>query len=84
MANSYAAQMKKNSDVYETNVGFLKSAIAKRNKDQALSAVTEMGVAVTRYRQTGRLTDDDGNIPSVDEMRRMAMRKPTIAVAAAK
>ena len=84
MANSYAAQMKKNSDVYETNVGFLKSAIAKRNKDQALSAVTEMGVAVTEYRQTGRLTDDDGNIPSVDEMRRMAMRKPTIAVAAAK
>jgi hypothetical protein len=81
MANSYAKQMKQDSDIYEKNVLLLSKAIQSQNKDQALLAITEMGVAVTEYRQTGRLTDDDGNIPSVDDMRRMAMRKPTVAIA---
>lgn len=81
MANSYAKQMRQDSDVFEKNVLLLSKAIQSQNKDQALFAITEMGVAVAEYRQTGRLTDDDGNIPSVDEMRRMAMRKPTMAIA---
>lgn len=80
MANSYAMQMKQESNVYEQKVQLLKNAMAQQNKEIALQAVQDMGVAVTQYRQVGRLTDDDGNIPSVDEMRRMAMRKPTVAI----
>lgn len=81
MSNSYAKQMKGQSDIYEKNVSLLSKAIQSQNKDQAAQAILKMGVAVTEYRLSGRLTDDDGNIPSVDEMRRMAMRKPTVAIA---
>lgn len=78
MANSYAKQMKKDSDDFEKCTAILKKAIAKKNSEQALLAVTDMGTAVTDYRQTGRLSDDDGNIPSVDDLKRMAMRRPTM------
>jgi hypothetical protein len=81
MSNSYAKQMKGQSDIYEKNVSLLSKAIQSQNKDQAAQAILKMGVAVTEYRLSGRLADDDGNIPSVDEMRRMAMRKPTVAIA---
>jgi hypothetical protein len=80
MSNSYAQKMKQESGVYEKQVLILKQALAQQNKEVALQAVENMGVAITQYRQVGRLTDDDGNIPSVDEMRRMAMRKPTVSV----
>jgi hypothetical protein len=55
-------------------------AIQIRDPDQALSAIVDMGLAVADYRQQGRLSDDDGYIPSIDDMRRMAMRRPTVKV----
>jgi len=80
MANEYAKQMKTDAMKYEKSYKSLKKAIESQNGDLALAAVTDMGVAVADYRQVGRLKDDDGFIPSVDEMRRMAMRKPVVAI----
>jgi hypothetical protein len=79
MSNSYAKQMKGYALEYERLYKVLARAVQKRDANTALQAISDMGVAVADYRQTGRLKDDDGNIPSVDEMKRMAMRKPTLA-----
>lgn len=80
MSNSYAKVMKEDALKYEKSYRVFEQAIKKSDGDRALEAVTSMGVAIADYRQQGRLKDDDGFIPSVDEMRRMAMRKPTIQV----
>jgi hypothetical protein len=80
MNNSYAKIMKQDAMEYEKQYKLFEKAIGKRDKDTALSTVTNMAVAVADYRQQGRLRDDDGNIPSVDEIKRMTMRKPTIQV----
>lgn len=80
MANSYAKQMKQDAAAYEKAYKEFVKALGKQNSAALLTAVTDMAVAVASYRQTGGLRDDDGNIPSVDEMRRMAMRKPTVAL----
>lgn len=80
MSNSYAKLMKEDALQYEKSYRVLERAILKSDNDSALQAVTGMGVAIADYRQQGRLKDDDGNIPSVEEMRRMAMRKPTVSV----
>jgi hypothetical protein len=39
-----------------------------------------MNLALADYRKSGRLMDDIEEIPSVDDIRRMTMRKPTVAV----
>jgi hypothetical protein len=80
MNNNYAKIMKQDALEYEKQYKLFEKAIGKRDKDAALSTVTNMAVAVADYRQQGRLRDDDGNIPSVDEIKRMTMRKPTIPV----
>lgn len=80
MSNSYAKVMKEDALKYEKSYKVFAKAIQKTDADTALQAVTDMGVAIADYRQQGRLRDDDGNIPSVDDMRRMAMRKPTVVV----
>jgi hypothetical protein len=80
MNNSYAKIMKQDAMEYEKQYKLFEKAIGKRDKDTALSTVTNMAVAVADYRQQGRLRDDDGDIPSVDEIKRMTMRKPTIQV----
>jgi len=41
--------------------------------------VQEMGVAITDYRQAGRLKDDDGNVPDVAEIRRSTVQRTTQA-----
>ena len=79
MANSYAKSMKNDAKIFEQNYKDLQKAMKKRDKEASLKAVQEMGVAVADYRQSGRLTDADGNIPSVEEIRRSTMRRSTQA-----
>ena len=64
---------------FEKQYKLFEKAIKKKDKDGALSAVQEMGLSVVDYRQAGKLTDDDGNIPSVDEIKRSTMRRVTQA-----
>ena len=80
MANNYAKQMKQDALDYEKSYKVFAKALVKKDKEACLQAVSDMGVAIADYRQAGRLKDDDGYLPSVDEMRRMAMRRPTVAV----
>lgn len=79
MANSYAKAMKNDAKIFESNFKDLQKALKKKDKELALKSVQEMGVAVADYRQAGRLTDSDGNIPSVEEIRRSTMRRSTQA-----
>ena len=79
MANSYAKTMKKDAEIFEKQYKILQKAMKNKDKDTALAAVQEMGVAVADYRQAGRLKDDVGNIPSVDEIKRSTMRRTTQA-----
>lgn len=77
MNNAYAKIMKQDALQYEKAYQVFAKAVKQQNLDSAQQAVSEMGVAIADYRTQGRLSDDDGNIPSVDEMRRMAMRRQT-------
>lgn len=77
LSNSYARRMKEDAVQYESAYQAFGLAIRQRDGSAARQAVSDMGVAIADYRQQGRLSDADGNIPSVDEMRRMAMRKQT-------
>ena len=77
MSSSYAKNMKADALQYERAYKVFNKAVQQKNGDLALQALSDMGVAIADYRQMGRLSDDDGNIPSVDEMRRMAMRRQT-------
>ena len=79
MANSYAKTMKKDADIFEKQYKVLTAAIKQKDPDAALAAVQQMGIAVADYRQVGRLSDDAGNIPSVDEIKRSTMRRTTQA-----
>jgi hypothetical protein len=80
MSNSFAKLMKDDATKYENSYKVFIKAVSKKNTNDVLQAVSDMGVAVADYRQQGRLSDDDGNIPSIDDMRRMAMRRPTIGL----
>ena len=82
MSTGFAKQMRQDALDYQAAYKVFDQAVQQRDSATALMAVSQMGVAVADYRQTGRLKDDDGNIPSIDEMKRMAMRRPTVAVAA--
>jgi len=80
MSNAYAKIMKKDAEVFEQKTRELQQAVKKQDVDKALLALTEMNVALTDYRNAGRLTEDIEEIPSVDDLRRMAMRMPTVAI----
>lgn len=80
MSNSYAKSMKADATVFEQKTRELQKAVRDRSVDAALSALTAMNLALTDYRKSGRLMDDIDEIPSVDDIRRMTMRKPTVAV----
>lgn len=83
MTNSYAKQMKADALAYENAFRRLQKAVGNQNRDAAFLALTDMAEAINDYRQQGRLTnDEDGEFPSIDEMRRMAMRQPTIKIQA--
>jgi hypothetical protein len=78
MSADFAKQMKVDALQYEQAYKRFVKALEQRNTDALTTAITDMAVAVADYRQQGRLSDDDGNIPSVEEMRRMTMRRPTL------
>lgn len=80
LSNTYAKLMKQDAQLYETSYKQYVQACKKKDIDTLYSAVTNMGYAITDYRQQGRLSDDDGYIPSIDEMKRMTMRRPTVKV----
>jgi|NOAtaT_6_FD_contig_91_815882_length_1175_multi_3_in_0_out_0_1 hypothetical protein len=80
MSNAYAKSMKADAAVFEQKTRELQRAVRDRSVDAALSALTAMNLALTDYRKSGRLMDDIEEIPSVDDIRRMTMRKPTVAV----
>jgi len=80
MKNQYAVQMKRDAAEFEKSYHDLELAIRQQDRDRALDAISGMGVAIADYRQQGRLSDDDGYIPSIDEMKRMTMRNPTVKV----
>jgi hypothetical protein len=83
LKNSYAKQMKLYALEYERLYKVLRRAVQLKDASTALQAISDMALAVADYRQTGRLDglDDNygNNIPSVDEIKRMSMRKPTLA-----
>jgi len=79
MSNSHTKVMKNDALECEKQFKILQKALKKKDKDMALAAVQEMGVAIVDYRQAGRLKDDDGNIPDVAEIRRSTMRRTTQA-----
>jgi hypothetical protein len=74
----YAKNMKEEADKYEKKCKDLQKAIKKKDADKALVAITEMSAALAGYRTAGRLTADIQEIPSVDDIRRGAMRRPTL------
>jgi hypothetical protein len=80
LSNGFAKIMKDDATLYEKYYRELEIAIQKQNTNDTLQLVFNMNDAITDYRLQGRLSDDDGNIPSIDEMRRMAMRRPTMKV----
>jgi hypothetical protein len=80
MSTGFAKVMKDDAVQYEKSYKSFVSALSKKNTNDILQALSDMGVAITDYRQQGRLSDEDGNIPSIDDMRRMAMRRPTVGL----
>jgi hypothetical protein len=80
MSNAYAKSMKADAAVFEQKTRELQRAVRDRSVNAALSALTAMNLALADYRKCGRLMDDIAEIPSVDDIRRMTMRKPTVAV----
>jgi hypothetical protein len=81
MKSEYAKQMKADADRYEQAVVSFQAAVAVQDLSSVNQHFQSMVLALTDYAQQGRLNlDDDKDIPSIDEMRRMAMRRPTVAV----
>merc|ERR1719245_536771 len=76
MKNDYVTTMKDKANLYEEKTRELQKAAKVQNKDKAFVALNGMAEAITEYRVAGRLSDDDGNIPTVEDMRRSGMRRP--------
>jgi len=70
--------MKNEAETYEKKTRDFQKAVKKKDADKALNALTEMSTALTGYRTAGRLTADIEEIPSVEDLRRLAMRRPTM------
>lgn len=77
MKNDYVGVMKDKANLYEQKTRDLQKAVKAQNKEKAIIALNGVNEAIIEYRVAGRLSDSDGSIPSVDEMRRGTMRRPT-------
>ena len=64
----FAKKMRQDALEFEKAYKMFDKALARKDPPSALQAVSDMGVLVADYRQAGRLKDDDGNIPSIDEI----------------
>merc|ERR1712232_345146 len=78
MKNDYVPLMKEKADLFEQKTRDLQKAVKAQNKDKAMIALNGINEAITEYRVAGKLSDSDGNIPSVEDMRRGAMRRPVV------
>lgn len=78
MKNDYVSVMKDKANLFEQKTRDLQKAVKAQNKEKALVALNGINEAITEYRVAGRLSDADGNIPSVEDMRRGAMRRPVV------
>jgi len=78
MKNDYVPLMKEKANLFEQKTRDLQKAVKAQNKDKAMVALNGINEAITEYRVAGRLSDSDGNIPSVEDMRRGAMRRPVV------
>ena len=76
MKNDYVTAMKDKANLFELKTKDLQKAVKTQNKDKAMAALNGINEAVTDYRVAGRLNNSDGDIPSVEDMRRGAMRRP--------
>ena len=76
--SEFVKTMKTDIDKYEQQVQQLSKALAKHDKTMAQSAVNQLSQALADFRSAGKLTDDIEELPSVDEIRRMTMRRPTM------
>jgi len=79
--NEFVKSMKADIDQYEHQVQALQLALASNDRNRAQTAVNQLSQALADFRTAGRLTDDIEALPSVDEIRRMTMRKPTMKFA---
>uniref|UniRef100_A0A7S1VBW0 Uncharacterized protein n=1 Tax=Grammatophora oceanica TaxID=210454 RepID=A0A7S1VBW0_9STRA len=72
----YAQTMNADAKEFESNQKVLVKAIAKRNPELASKALEGMATALQDYRVVGGLTGPDGggDIPTVDDIRRAAIR----------
>lgn len=74
MKNDYVTTMKDKAVLYEKKTKDLQKAAALKDKDKAFAALNGIAEAISEYRVAGRLSDEDGNIPTVEDMRRASMR----------
>jgi len=84
MKNDYVTKMKDKATLYEEKTRDLQKAAKTQNKEKAFVALNGMAEAITEYRVAGRISDDDGNIPTVEDMRRSGMRRPVTSTLARK
>lgn len=74
MKNDYVTTMKDKANIYEQKTKDLQKAVKLQNKDKAMIALNGMAEAMSDYRVAGRLRDDDGIIPTIEDMRRDGIR----------
>merc|ERR1712029_1178313 len=74
MKNDYVTIMKDKAVLYEKKTKDLQKAAALKDKDKAFAALNGIAEAISEYRVAGRLSDEDGKIPTVEDMRRASMR----------
>ncbi|GKY95964.1 hypothetical protein MPSEU_000556900 [Mayamaea pseudoterrestris] len=81
LTTDFAKKMKADALAFQIAYQLYAKALQSRNIDSLRVAVANMAASVSDYRTQGRLTDDlldSSQIPSLEEMRRMAMRRPTM------
>jgi hypothetical protein len=76
--SEYVKTMRNDVDNYEAGVQKLQKALKLQDRSMAQIAVNQISESLTEFRVAGKLTDDIESIPSVDEIRRMTMRRPTM------
>jgi hypothetical protein len=76
--SEFVKTMKVNIDKYERNVQQLSKALDQQDKTMAQTAVQQLSQALADFRSAGKLSEDIEDLPSVDEVRRMTMRRPTM------
>lgn len=77
MSSGYAKQMKDDAKLYEGSYKKFVKAVQKRDVEVARQSLSDMEFAISDYRFQGRLGNELAEIPSVEDIRRMSMRRAT-------